>query len=401
MRPVVATAAVLSSILTPVAWAEDDAAPTTTRQVGGSIAAVVQGTNSAGTPDGASRSRATYRGDLTADVTTVAGVVALEGFGHLRFGQGRGLSLRPTYTSTANSLAFEIEPGRDHSYAILAEAWAQAEWRLSDADDASRIQVTAGRMDFFGFFDQNAVAQDESRQFLDNAFVHNPLLDSGHDTGADAYGFAPGARLAWTQGGPGWSWGASIGAFGAGDGAAFRGTLGKPLVMMQVDLAHRPTPQDEPDATYRLYAWTNGQTTDLDGAQQRHTGFGASLDQRLGADARAFLRAGRRQAGDGLFDRTLTIGIEHTGQPWSRPDDAIAVALGWLGTGARWAGATADGSVAGYAAHGAERIAETYYRAHLSDRLELSADLQWIQRPSGDGSASTVRAAGLRARVGF
>ena len=36
------------------------------------------------------------------------------------------------------------------------------------------------------------MAGDEGAQFLNNVFVHNPLLDSGGDIAADAYGFAPG-----------------------------------------------------------------------------------------------------------------------------------------------------------------------------------------------------------------
>jgi high affinity Mn2+ porin len=47
-------------------------------------------------------------------------------------------------------------------------------------------------MDIFGFFDQNTAAGDESRQFLNSVFVHNPLLDAGGEVGVDANGFQPG-----------------------------------------------------------------------------------------------------------------------------------------------------------------------------------------------------------------
>ena len=47
-------------------------------------------------------------------------------------------------------------------------------------------------MDIFGFFDQNTAAGDESKQFLNSLFVHNPLLDAGREVGVDANGFQPG-----------------------------------------------------------------------------------------------------------------------------------------------------------------------------------------------------------------
>ena len=50
---------------------------------------------------------------------------------------------------------------------------------------------------------------------------------------------------------------------------------------------------------------------------------------------------------------------------------------------------------------GAERVAEGYYRYRLNERVEVSPDLQWIQRPGADGRAATTTAFGLRARVGF
>ena len=37
-------------------------------------------------------------------------------------------------------------------------------------------------------------ANDETCQFLNSVFVHNALLMPGHDTGVDAYGYAPGDR---------------------------------------------------------------------------------------------------------------------------------------------------------------------------------------------------------------
>lgn len=69
------------------------------------------------------------------------------------------------------------------------------------------------------------------------------------------------------------------------------------------------------------------------------------------------------------------------------------MALGLLHTGNSWHAVSA--------AAGFERIAEIYYRYRLNNRVQLTSDLQWIQRAAGDATASTVRAVGLRARIGF
>jgi hypothetical protein len=369
------------------------------------VVVVGQRVNARGSADGNAHSRLNYRGDL--GVSLPAGSIGeAQGtaFAQLRFGQGVGVGLRPTHTSTVNSVAFETGAGADDSFAILAQAGYQLEWALDgggfNEQKGRRVELTLGKLDVFGLFDQNAVAGDEGAQFLNNVFVHNPLLDAGGDIGADAYGFAPGARLAWLDTDGRWAWGASIGAFAAGDGANFSGSLGKPFTIVQIEASPLQI-NGEPRGNYRLYAWTNGRTTDLDGNEQRHTGIGLSLDQRLGREWNLFARWGRRHSGDGNFDRALTLGAEHGGRLWGRGRDAIGLAAGWLRTGSAWRDATADGSLAGYAASGNEQLVELYYRMKLNERLELSPDLQWIRRPGGDGLAPTVRVVGVRASFGF
>ena len=84
------------------------------------------------------------------------------------------------------------------------------------------------------FFDQNSIADDETRHFVNNVFVHNPLLDSGGDAGVDRYGFSPGAIAAYEDASDkAMAWGASLGVFGAGNGANFSASSGKPFVIAQ------------------------------------------------------------------------------------------------------------------------------------------------------------------------
>ena len=368
-------------------------------QVEGSVLGVWQGVGGGGSDSGQGQRRANWRGDL--EVTVPLGSVAtlgdasLSGFGHLRAGQGNGVGLRGTHTGTVNSTTFEGAAGSDDSHAIVAQAWAQLSWPL-DGDrfndqPGSRVELTMGKIDLFGFFDQNAVAGDEGGQFLNNVFVHNPLLDSGGDIAADAYGFAPGARLAWIQEGEGQRWAASLGVFGAGSGANFSGGLGQPLVIGQLEWSPLQI-NGEARGNYRLYAWTNGQTTDLAGATERHSGWGLSLDQRVGREWNLFGRWGQRTSGEGAFDRALTLGFEHGGRLWGRGKDSAGLAAGWIRT---------SGALAGSGLSGQEQNLEAYYRFKLSEHVELTPDLQLIRRAGGDASAPVVKVLGLRTSVGF
>ncbi|HSI60937.1 MAG TPA: carbohydrate porin [Ideonella sp.] len=368
-------------------------------KVEGGLIAVGQNVNSRGAADGRRETRFNYRGDV--EVTLPLGSVGDAksfAFGNLRFGQGGGLALRPTHTATGNSVPFEAGAGSDETYAIVAQAYYQLDFplegdRFNDLP-GNRFEVTLGKIDIFGFFDQNAVAGDEGAQFLNNVFVHNALLDSGGDIAADAYGFAPGLRLAYINEGDSLGWGASLGVFAAGAGANFDGGLGRPLVIGQIDLTPKQI-NGEARGSYRLYAWTNGQTTDLDGNPQRHSGYGLSVDQKVGAEWNLFGRWGQRTSGDGNFDRALTLGFEHGGRLWGRRNDAVGLAAGWVKTSGIYRDAT------GGLASGAEQIAEAYYRMKLNDHLEISPDFQLIRRPGGEGSASSIKLFGVRASVGF
>lgn len=147
--------------------------------------------------------RASYRADITATLPAPAPSGARATLaGHLRFGRGPGLETRPTYTGSVNSLAFETADGASR-FAVLAQLFYQLDMPLRTHDGSASwgaVNITAGKMDPFTFFDQNSVADDESSGFINNVFVHNPLLDSGGDIGADRYGFTPGIRAAWSGG---------------------------------------------------------------------------------------------------------------------------------------------------------------------------------------------------------
>lgn len=380
-------------------------------EVEGSLTGVAQKVGAGDTASGAGESRANYRGDIS--VTLPGGEMGnAEGkiFTHFRFGQGTGIGLRPTYSSGANSTAFQTAAGADDSFAILAQAWYQLKMPLGGdgaKDDAhEHLYLTAGKIDSFVFFDQNGAADDESAKFMNNVFVHNPLLDSGGDIRADAYGFAPGAIAQYVnESEKGAEWGLSLGVFGSGPGANFSGHLGNPYVIAQAETAARI---NHLPGSYRAYLWRNGRGSNYDGIERKHSGIGFSADQQVTENLTLFARYGHQLKGKVRFDRALTLGGELTGDDWGRARDSIGVALGALRTSADFRADAptidADGDAApdfGYLASGSEKQFELYYRYQLSDKVELTPDFQMISRPGGNGSAATVKVFGLRAKVGF
>lgn len=345
---------------------------------------------------GSGRSRANYRGDIAVSLPGGAfGASQGTVFVHARFGRGEGLALRPTYTGTANSTAFSSD-----TRFLLAQAWYQLDMPLGGADADRKASVTVGKIDPFMFFDQNRIADDETRRFANNAFVHNPLLDSGGDMGADRFGFSPGAIAAYEDSsGQAMAWGASLGVFGSGSGATFSASSGQPFVLAQVWAA--PGLEALP-GTYRLYAWSNPRGSGFDGGAAHVGGVGLSVDQRVSDALTLFGRWGHRSTGHGKFDDALTLGGELDGSAWGRGAEGLGLALGLLRTSRRFASASAaDPAAHGYAARGAERMGELYYRLHLNAHVEITPSLQYIARPAADPGARGIALLGLRARVGF
>lgn len=326
-------------------------------------------------------------------------------FAQLRLGQGAGLSDLPAY-SNANSSAFQMQGGLrpDDSVALLAQAWYQASIALPLGGFKPRskqtLELNFGKMDPFLFFDQNAVAGDETRQFLNSAFVHNPLLDAGGDIGTDANGFAPGMRVSYYDFSDKLeTWRLSAGIFGVGEkGSNYQNSLSAPLLMLQAESEQRLF--GGLLGNYRIYAWSNPQSTSFgnpEGGSERHSGWGISADQRIGDGLTLFARYGRQVQGNVRFDQALTLGTEVNGSYWKRGGDSLGLAAGLLKTSQEYR----DSSAATTPASGAERVWELYYRFRINKQFELSPNIQYIGNPAGDGSAEAIKILGLRAQLTY
>lgn len=361
-----------------------------------------------GTTSGKDEGRINYRADV--EVSLPAGNIGkAEGelFAHFRMGQGNGLGfMPPTLTSTPNSTAFALANG-DETSVLLAQAWYELEMPMGE----SELEIVAGKIDPFGFFDQNDIADDESAAFLNNVFVHNPLLDSGGDMDVDAYGFAPGVIMTYRNNSqsPNY-WQASIGVFSSGKNSSFDTDLTHPFVIGQIEAGGDYVFGRE--GVYRLYAWNRGRSApyanEFDVSSEGHRGWGLSANQQVADHVSVFGRYGNSLKGRMRFDQALTVGAEIGGAWWGRENDRVGLAAGWANTtkafrsAAPGLDADADGAADfGYAPTGAESQFEVYYAWKINEHLELSPDFQWIRNPGGDNSREDIAIAGLRAKASF
>lgn len=381
--------------------------------VGASVAMVSQSAQR-GLTQG-DKSQLNYRADVEVEVplAKVAEVGDSKLFFHLRAGQGAGLEfVSPTLTATPNSTAFFLQGG-DDSATIIGQAWYQLSHPLapSASGAAPSIEATLGKIDLFGFFDQNEIADSETDAFLNNVFVHNPLLDSGGAIGGDSYGFQPGVIASYASDvSENNHWKASLGVFASGAGAGFNSSFSQPFAIGQ--LAYSGTVLKDRPGNYRLYAWTNGSFVPYNNeaatATGRTTGIGLSIDQVVTESLTVFTRYGHAFSGDVRFNNAFTFGAQLAGLRWGRQDDRVGLAFGWLDTspGFRAAAPTmdADGdgvSDFGYSPTGAEKDIELYYAWQINPNLQISPNLQWIIQPGGDPGAQNIWAIGLRAVAGF
>lgn len=374
-----------------------------------------------GTENG--NSQLNYRADVTVELPlTPIGDTEHKVFAHVRIGQGQGLnapmSALGAFGSAPNAVAFRASGASpDDSVAILGQAYYQASIPLPFGGfkprSREKLELTFGKMDLFGFFDQNVAAGDEGRQFLNSAFVHNPLLDAGGQIGVDANGFQPGFIASYLneQRKPE-TWRLSLGVFGSGPkGSNYQRSLTSPLIMAQAETSLKFF--GGLTGNYRVYTWQRSKGLELDGVTTaKHAGWGLSADQKVGDGITLFGRYGQQISGAVRFDRAITLGSEFNGSYWSRGGDSLGIAFGMMRASSEFSAnggtgclqADADGNCINsfsYSPSGSEKLAELYYRYRISKQFELSPNFQYITRLGGNTDASGVKILGLRAQLAF
>lgn len=236
------------------------------------------------------------------------------------------------------------------SNAKVAEAWYQKHL-------GERASLTVGKIDPKGIFDGNEVANDQTTQFLADAFVNNPAIGFPGYVGGLALAFAPSE-----------TWGVRLGLFEPGED--FKGNLSHNFAIVELGLTGDALGGG--DGHLRLIAW-NDDAADNKGAA-------LSADQMLGDTAALFVRYGIQEDTQD-FDSAASIGGR-----WESAVGEVGAAYSVLAS-------------TGLAGPENEQQAEVYVSYPLNDNVHLSADVQWISNPGFRASADDVTVYGLRAQI--
>lgn len=272
--------------------------------------------------------------------------------------------------------------GRGRNY--LVTAWYRHDLLIAK-DNA--LSVTLGIIDATDFLDNNAFANDEYTQFMNEGLVNSPQV------------FLPsydlGGALQWELG-P-WSVSAVYMNVGMGGDDNEDGEVGR--------VTNRDVSDDYDyfgtelgysvrtalgEGNYRIaYSRTSKDFLDPSATHaERRVAMAMSFDQELGNHLGAFLRT------DTQFDRAAVDfkyyyagGLQIRGSPWGRENDNIGLGVAYLHGGNLDIKST--------------RLAEAYYRFVIRDRFALTADLQYMHDEKRIGEDPKGFILGLRADAYF
>ena len=224
----------------------------------------------------------------------------------------------------------------------LREVWLRTELF------GNRLALTTGRLDLTNYFDNNAFANDESIQFLDDALVNNQML------GLESNGTGVAAEFDPKNG-----FRAKFGLQQSNDDAT---NLSQALFTLS-EVGYTFTPFSLPEGTYRLWFRTNNSAEQI-----LEKAVGVSIDQKL---TNAF----------GLFGRYGTQGFEFDQRDyfWSAG----------LGVQNRHVFNPMDTWGVGYAQTKLfdgqrEKVVEGYYNLLLTDRLRMTFNvIHALETPVG------------------
>lgn len=222
----------------------------------------------------------------------------------------------------------------------LREAWLLTE--LAN----QKVQLALGRVDLTNFFDHNAVANDETTQFLSDALVNNPMLGLSENGAGLAAVFDPKngftARLGYQQ--------SDSDAANLSDSLFYLAEVGKLF-----------TPGNLGEGNYRVWFRTDNTSG------QDQTAWGLTFDQKLTAALTVFLRVGQAEASDDLGaplddDKFYSLGFQLKNGGTFNPEDAWGVGFAntQLGAGDE------------------EDLIEGYYNLRMTQKLQLSFHLTHV-----------------------
>ncbi|MSO30203.1 MAG: hypothetical protein EXQ48_04555 [Acidobacteria bacterium] len=240
----------------------------------------------------------------------------------------------------------------------LREAWLRTELF------GQRLALTAGRLDLTNYFDANALANDESTQFISDALVNNQMLGlASNGTGVAAeFDAKTGFRF----------------KFGFQQSRTEATNLSDSMYTLS-EVGYTFTPFALPEGSYRVWF-----RTDNTAAAEIRKGVGISVDQKLTSVVGLFGRYGTQELDFGR-DKFYSAGIGFQNGLIFSPQDAWGVGYAQM---ERESGER-------------EKLAEGYYNFHLTEKLRLSFHLTHVLDAPEIGSTFGYLLPGVRLQAAF
>src|SRR5437867_2811207 len=240
----------------------------------------------------------------------------------------------------------------------LREAWLRTEVF------SQKLSLVAGRLDLTNYFDHNAAANDETRQFLSDALVNNPALNLAVNGSGFAAIYDPKNGF----------------NFKVGIQQSKTDALNLSQSMYSLgEVGYVARPKGLGEGNYRVWYRTDNSI------DRNRTGYGASLDQKLGVQQVTwFGRYGSAQA-DIRRDHFYSGGLQFSNGAGLNPGDVWGVGYAHYDTGLG----------------PKERLMEGYYNFQISEKFRLSFHLAHVLEKRPGQQTVGYLIPGLRLQAAF
>lgn len=224
------------------------------------------------------------------------------------------------------------------------------------------LSLTAGHIDLTNYFDLNLVANDETRQFITDALVNNPLLGVP-DNGAGIVGVFDTKkdfklRLGFQRNHPD------------------QRSIGEKIYSI-FEASYLARPRFLQEGNYRFWLRSVGNLN------RENVGFGISIDQRLSASMGSFLRYGNSRTKRERKDNQFFSGGFQLKTPYTfYPRDVWSIGIYYTDKNRE----------------GDESLAELYYNFYLTEHIKVSPHLQWLFKSEDNDN---LLLPGLRVQMDF
>jgi Carbohydrate-selective porin len=306
-------------------------------------------------------------------------------FMHIEGGAGEGLNgfyyddvndEDVSFVNTYSSL--NGDAGSSESFMEVTELWY--EQPLFD----EKVTVTFGKLNAAGYFDDNAVANDETEQFLAAMFVNNTAIAMPDNSLGLRVTYSPLEKLdityAYFNQNEGW------GNIDCGGWNAIQATF-----------------KLSETGNYRVMYWGSNQEafSHKDGKAASVYGIAFSLDQAVSETVSLFARYGYQNPEVSEISGSWSLGAQFGGSMWTRENDAIGVAVGQ--------NMVSKDYVDSFKAQGedykddSETQAEVYYKLGINDNIALTPVMQYVSKPMGGNTTedNAIFTFGIRTQISF